>query len=246
MVSKTRWDIAQQYEKNYWDSASRQIESGEQHGLGWYEWRAGKLAERMQAAFAGQVPASIGHAVLEVGSGPVGIISYLKAEQRIAIDPLQDFYRTRPELIRHRDARVDYRTGGAECLPFADGQFDMVILDNVIDHVLDADGVMREIWRVLRKDGVLYFSVNLHPAVGAVLHRIVSWLKIDRGHPHTFTLPKVRRFLNAHGFDVRHEDWEDYAECRRADLTSANLKDRLKALGGLSEFLCTCVATRRG
>ena len=101
-----------------------------------------------------------------------------------------------------------------------------------------------EIWRVLRKDGVLYFSVNLHPTVGAVLHGVSgSRSTADTRIPD---LTKVRRFLNAHGFDVRHEDSQDYAECRRADLTSANLKDRLKALGGLSEFLCTCVATRRG
>jgi SAM-dependent methyltransferase len=244
MVTKTRWEIAQQYERSYWENAGKQIESGSENGLGWYEWRAGKLAERLQAAFPGQTP--INRSALEVGSGPVGIISYLNAEQRVAIDPLQDFYRTRPELIRWRDARVDYRTGGAERLPFDDGQFDMVILDNVIDHVLDADSVMREIWRVLRTNGVLYFSVNLHPAWGGLLHRMVSRLKIDRGHPHTFTLPKVRRFLSAHHFDVRHEDWQDYAECKRADLQSPHLKDKLKALGGLSEFLYSCVGTKRG
>ena len=34
------------------------------------------------------------------------------------------------------------------------------------------------------------------------LHEILSKMRIDKGHPHTFTVNKIRQFLNGHGFGV--------------------------------------------
>jgi ubiquinone/menaquinone biosynthesis C-methylase UbiE len=46
----------------------------------------------------------------------------------------------------------------AEKLPFADNSFDAVIADSVMEHVKDVECVMSEVFRVLKKDGVFYFS----------------------------------------------------------------------------------------
>jgi SAM-dependent methyltransferase len=46
--------------------------------------------------------------------------------------------------------------GVAEALPFPDSSFDLVILDNVLEHVTDRPQTLREIRRVLRPDGLLY------------------------------------------------------------------------------------------
>jgi hypothetical protein len=51
---------------------------------------------------------------------------------------------------------VDLRSGVAEALPWDDGSFDLVILDNVLEHVRDREQTLREIRRVLRPDGLLY------------------------------------------------------------------------------------------
>ncbi len=245
MVSKSRWASAQEYEQSYWDAQSERIASGSDSGLGWYEWRANRLKDLLAETFSERAGALASGRVLEVGSGPVGIVSFLEAAEATAIDPLCDFYSTQAALTQHRSSRVRYLNGGGEELPFESGHFDLLIIDNVIDHVLNAGRVMEEVHRVLRPGGVLYFTVNLHPMWGFFLHRIVSKLGIDRGHPHTFTLGKVRRFLDEHGFEGCFEEWGSFAEAWREDLRSSSLKARLKGVSGLSEYLYTALAERR-
>lgn len=48
--------------------------------------------------------------------------------------------------------------GSAMALPFANGAFDIVVCNHVYEHVPDPAVLMREIGRVLAKDGVCYFS----------------------------------------------------------------------------------------
>jgi SAM-dependent methyltransferase len=44
----------------------------------------------------------------------------------------------------------------AEALPFPADTFDLVILDNVLEHVVDRQKTLSEIYRVLRPEGLLY------------------------------------------------------------------------------------------
>jgi SAM-dependent methyltransferase len=44
-------------------------------------------------------------------------------------------------------------------LPFENGSFDSVLLDNVLEHILDPVPLLTEIKRVMRKDGVLLIGV---------------------------------------------------------------------------------------
>lgn len=44
----------------------------------------------------------------------------------------------------------------AHAIPFADGFFDGVIVQAVLEHVLEPDKVVSEIWRVLKQDGLVY------------------------------------------------------------------------------------------
>jgi SAM-dependent methyltransferase len=44
-------------------------------------------------------------------------------------------------------------------LPFEDGSFDSVLLDNVLEHLADPDPLLTEIKRVMRKDAVLLIGV---------------------------------------------------------------------------------------
>lgn len=53
---------------------------------------------------------------------------------------------------------VDYRVGSGEQLPVADGDFDLAYCCDVLEHVTDLDGVVSEISRALRPDGIFLFD----------------------------------------------------------------------------------------
>ncbi len=237
MVTKSRWDEAQSYEKGYWETEAKKIKQGLSRGLSWYAWRAENLVRFLKQSLQDDLPDLKQANVLEVGSGPVGIVAFLEALHRVAVDPLADYYRSSPELSKHRSVEVEYLAIKGEDLPFDSQSFDLVIIDNVIDHVLNAQAVVTEIKRILKQKGILYLTVNLHPMPGAWIHRLASGLHIDRGHPHTFTLKSIRRMLHNHGFIIQGEQVENFLGNWWKDLTSASIKSRLKALTGLSEYL---------
>lgn len=244
MVTKQRWKEAQSYEKSFWQNAARNIDSGGPD-LSWYDWKAKNFIDKLNLAFPDSPPELSNLKILEVGSGPVGIVAFIEGEVRKALDPLSDFYGSQASLAEFRGSGIDYIQGEAENLPFEDGYFDIVIIDNVIDHVFNADDVMKEIHRVLGDNSILYLTVNLHPPFGAFKHEILSRLKIDKGHPHTFTVTRIQNFLKLHGFNIIHNEWEDYKKCRQDDIKSESLKSRIKGYTGLSEFLFTSISLKQ-
>lgn len=241
MVTRARWDRAQAYERNYW---RRHADArGEGAGLDFYPWRAARLLEFLSEAGV-SLPDPDVCRILEIGSGPVGLISGIRGARRVALDPLADFFAQDPRLSRERDPGVEYRVGEGEVLPFDTGSFDLVVMENCIDHVRDPDAVLREIGRALAPGGVLYLTVNGRTAVGAQIHRVLSRVGIDAGHPHTFTRGRLVRWATrAPGLApaaLRTERWRD---AFRQDLAGTP-KDQAKALLGVSEFLMSILLLR--
>jgi SAM-dependent methyltransferase len=235
MATKKRWRTAQSYELSYWKRSSEAIATGRLPQLDFYAWRAGQMEARLVGLFDDGRKASA--RILEVGSGPVGIVSALHWGERYAIDSLEEFYKSSPELTEFRNPAVRHLTGTGEALPFPDDHFSLVIIDNVIDHVHAADRVLGEIRRVLIPGGIMYLAVNIHTSWGAFLHRILANLRLDPGHPYTFTRANIRRFIEQCGFTILREDAEDYRIARAADRKSQRSTDRVKGYSGLTEFV---------
>lgn len=85
-----------------------------------------------------------------------------------------------PPAIEQLNARGGIAVPGEiGALPFGDREFDLVCAFDVIEHVENDRLVFREVSRVLKQDGVLVFSVPVHP------HR---WTEFDDWFGH------VRRY----------------------------------------------------
>ena len=243
-IKWTRWQQAQQYERGFWERLGAGIERGAVGQLDWYKWRAERLEDLLC-----QVPGSFRRngRVLEIGSGPIGIVNFLDWGERFAIDPLESFYRQQPSLVRLRTSGATYLSGSGEQLPIDDASCALVIIDNVIDHTFAPERILQEISRVLEPSGRLYLSVNVHTAWGAFLHNALAVLKIDRGHPYTFTSPDLRALLARCGFATLLEEVGDYGQAKRSDRQSHRPTDRIKSYTGLSEFphlvVCSKIAT---
>jgi ubiquinone/menaquinone biosynthesis C-methylase UbiE len=157
---------------------------------------------------------------------------------------LENYYQTNPVLTQLRNSAVHYAAGSGEKLPFENDCFLLVIFDNVLDHVHNAIGVLHEIQRALSQDGSLYLVVNIHTKWGSFVHSILSKLKIDKGHPYTFTFNSIRRFLKDGGFIVSYEKLEDYSQIKRKNCQAKNLKDKMKGYSGISEIVYTCICRK--
>jgi SAM-dependent methyltransferase len=237
-----RWAQAQAYEQAFWQRLGEDMEAGTHERLDWYEWRAGQLRQRLAAVDdAGPRTGSI----LEIGSGPIGIVNFLEGESRYAVDPLEHFYRTRPSLVGLRRPGVTYLDGAGEQLPVDDASCSLVIIDNVIDHTYAPRKILDEIKRVLRPEGRMYLSVNVHTPWGARLHDLLAALRIDKGHPYTFTSQTLRQMLAASGFTILGEHVDAYAVARDTDRRSPHLRDRIKGYSGLSEFPHAVICSMR-
>jgi SAM-dependent methyltransferase len=238
-----RWRRAQEYERGYWETHALQIASGTTSQLDWYRWRADQLVSRLRAHALPRL--ADGHArVVEVGSGPLGVVGFFPAGERIAVDPLEPYYATNSVLTALRNPHVQYRPGGGEKLPCESERYDLLIIENCIDHVRDVGAVMSELRRVLVPTGVLHLTVNCRTQLGFLVHRVLSKLRIDPGHPHTFTPGRAQALLQRSGFKILRLDVASYTEALGTDLRSPQIRARVKGLLGVSEFLVTILAQR--
>jgi SAM-dependent methyltransferase len=93
-----------------------------------------------------------GRALAYTPKCPLGSLEWATgAAERVGVDPLADKYR---ELNKGLHA-MQYVNAASECLPFADGAFDVVSIFNALDHVENADATIREVQRVLARGGDL-------------------------------------------------------------------------------------------
>jgi ubiquinone/menaquinone biosynthesis C-methylase UbiE len=120
-------------------------------------------------------------------------------------------------ILETARARVDadLRQAGLDDLPFADGEFDLVLCTQVIEHVPDADRAVGELARVLRPGGTLVVSTDnarnyVTRALNAPRTAVVGALRLRgaRGRiesPATaYTPASFRELLERGGFTAEH------------------------------------------
>ncbi|MDP1849484.1 MAG: class I SAM-dependent methyltransferase [Solirubrobacteraceae bacterium] len=175
--------------------------------------------------------------VLEVGSGAHGLVFFFGTSRGVGVDPLADEYAALFAAWQHRARTI---AAAGEHLPFADGSFDVVLCDNVVDHAEDPARIAGELARVLVADGLLYFTVNVHHPVYAVAARLHSaWnaagLRLEVGpfadHTVHLTVAGARSLFD--GLPLRVvEESAGVADAKRAarEHPPRHAGDRLKRL----------------
>jgi SAM-dependent methyltransferase len=126
-------------------------------------------------------------------------------------------------------------------LPLVDGAVDVVIMSELIEHLVDPDGAVAEVRRVLRPGGSLLLStpnlaawynrgllaVGVQPIFSEVSLRGVFGRpgRVVAGHLRLFTLRALTEFLTASGF-------------RCVTVTGARYHDVPRPLGPLDRAFC--------
>lgn len=220
MTHTERWSKAQDYEKDWWNHQQNTLD------LTIYQY----YAEDIQQFLQGILSVNDDTYILEIGSGPVGILTFLKSSYRYALDPLEHYYSTVPAFVEFRDPHVHYHNGKGEQLPFPDAQFDFIIMDNVLDHCENPDQVMKEMTRVLKPNGIVFFRQNVYHHWGAFVRWLMEFFEIDRGHPFTFTRASLQQLLKRHNLSVVKIKRTGYFPRWKKELTSGKRMDLIKAL----------------
>ena len=99
-------------------------------------------------------------------------------------------------------------------LPFRDSYFDTITCLDVIEHVVDPYGLLSQVYRVLKPNGILIIST---PNIQWVYHIINLLLgrapktsfsisrEYDGGHLHYFTYSEMKSILHQSSFKVTNE-----------------------------------------
>lgn len=167
-------------------------------------WHRNKF-QALHAALAGR-PLEL---VVDLGCGSGNLLfwSGLAPRRAIGLDASQEAVRFCLTARGTRPASFAQALGGA--LPLADNVADLVILVEVIEHLTDPAGVLREIHRVLKPGGVLFLTTPNYrfPSPWPLL----EWLADKSGrvaqmrdaqHVQQFSTASMRTLLEASAFRV--------------------------------------------
>lgn len=101
-------------------------------------------------------------------------------------------------------------------LPFPTDRFDVVIASQIIEHLWNTDGFLKEVKRVLKPHGyaiistpnlaswhnLVYLLLGKQPSVATVSDELYPW-KEKPGHCRVFTATELIKLLEFHGFAVK-------------------------------------------
>jgi SAM-dependent methyltransferase len=129
------------------------------HGAGAYERHIGRYGVELAQESIKFADVRSGQRVLDVGCGPGALTRQLAvllgAEHVAAIDPSPSFV----QACRDRLPGVHAQVAAAEALPFADGVFDRVLAQLVMNFMTDAVAGVGEMCRVTRSGGMVASAV---------------------------------------------------------------------------------------
>jgi len=100
----------------------------------------------------------IGKNVLDIGSGPKAEFSKLLLSSTSIIKKIEALELScKSQTI---NPKLNLSQGSAESLPYKDSSFDTVFMIEVIEHLLDIDQVLDEIYRVLKPNAYLCITTT--------------------------------------------------------------------------------------
>jgi SAM-dependent methyltransferase len=137
--------------------------------------------------------------VLDVGCAMGGFLDYLQLKglkNLSGIDPVAKYVKTAKEKNTH-----DVRIGVAESMPFADKIFDLVVMDQVMEHLADPIYAFREAKRVLTDGGLLCLGVPDAMRYNKNYFFDFYWF-IMREHIQHFDTEHLKLLASQEGFEL--------------------------------------------
>ncbi len=140
--------------------------------------------------------------LLDIG-GSTGIVAHHLKERfdlrATVIDPAP------LELERARQLGLRTMTGFIEDYEFGEERFDLIVLCQTVDHLLDVAATLRKVRSLLREGGLFFLDIVDFRAAYRRNGSVEGAIKID--HPFYLTQETLEAFLRRTGFDTLHVDF---------------------------------------
>jgi SAM-dependent methyltransferase len=149
-ITPQEWADSQEHELEYWRDQYRQ---GNPEQAARWHWYALVVMER----WFGKVSLA-GLSVCDYGSGPEGVLHHIRAQRRVAVDPLMPEYVRLGFCVNGRDGGIEARAS------MPDEVFDVAFCMNMLDHTADPAAELRGLAAHLREGGTLVMVCDLRPA----------------------------------------------------------------------------------
>jgi|APSaa5957512535_1039671.scaffolds.fasta_scaffold22148_3 SAM-dependent methyltransferase len=137
--------------------------------------------------------------ILDVGCAMGGMLSFLKDQ---GYDNLYGIDLTQKYLdiaAKNKDLKIEF--GSAEDIPFDDNTFELVILDQVMEHLINPKKAFQEAKRVLKKGGLFCIGVPDAGRYNQEYFFDFYWF-LMREHIQHFNLTNLEILANLEGFEL--------------------------------------------
>lgn len=182
-----------------------------------------------------------GSAVLEFGCGAGQFIRSVKRARPDLVCHGADISQQAIELSQKMNDGVIYVVN-SDTLPYANGSMDAVLIFDVFEHVTDPGAIVREVYRVLKPDGLLYAYVPCEGDGTSLWHlcRALGWKgELTRnyaGHINYFSRASLAAVYRAAGFTKISFRYSEHIIGQLLNFLAFNLMDRAARKKGVAQI----------
>jgi ubiquinone/menaquinone biosynthesis C-methylase UbiE len=163
--------------------------------------------------------------VLDVGTGtariPIELCSRASDVKVVALDLAEEMLKLARENVKKAklEERIALEKRDAKAAGWPDGRFEVVMSNTILHHIPDPTDLIREMWRLTAKRGVIFLRDLVRPRSDT---EVAALVEKYAGSPASDD-PKV---VTAHEHQAKL-----FADSLRASLTLVEVRDRVKDLG---------------
>lgn len=144
--------------------------------------------------------------VLDVGCGE-GVLSVYLAQaghKVTGIDEREASLKSAFALMRKYRASVNFQLADAQRLIFSNDAFDLIIYEEVLEHLKEPLMALKEARRVLRPKGKIIFSVPNFMSLRARMFKLLGFerLLLCPDHKQNFNLRSISKLIESAGFRI--------------------------------------------